>query len=67
MSTRVYVPGDAAAMSVGAESVAKAISERIAAGGLAGLGAAQFQHVPAGRLAAEIMVEGKHTVNFGAR
>ena len=39
--------------------------QRIAAGRLAGLGPAQFEHVPAGRLAAEVMIKGDDAVHFG--
>ena len=41
--------------------------ERVAAGRLAGFGAAQLEHVAAGRLAAEIVVEGDDAMHFGAR
>ena len=40
--------------------------ERVAAGCLAGLGAAQFEHMPAGRRAAEIVIEGDDAVHLGA-
>ena len=40
--------------------------QRIAAGRLAGLGAAELEHVPAGRRAPEVMVEGDDAVHLGA-
>ena len=38
----------------------------VAAGGLAGLGAAELEHMPAGRRAAEVMIKGDDAVDFGA-
>ena len=40
--------------------------ERIAAGRLAGFGAAQFEHMAAGRRAAEVMIEGDDPMHLGA-
>ena len=40
--------------------------ERIAAGRLAGFGAAQLEHMAAGRLAAEVMIEGDDPMHLGA-
>ena len=40
--------------------------KRVAAGRLAGLGAAQLEHMPPGRSAAEVVVEGDHAVHLGA-
>ena len=45
----------------------RARGERVAAGGLAGFGAAQLQHVAAGRLAAEVVIEGDDAMHLGAR
>ena len=41
--------------------------ERVAAHRLAGLGAAELQHMPAGRVAAVIVIEGDDAVHLGAR
>ena len=41
--------------------------KRIAAGRLAGFGAAQLEHMAAGRRAAEVVIEGDDAVHFGAR
>ena len=41
--------------------------ERRRADRLAGLGAAQVDHVPAAALGAEVVIESDHAVNFGAR
>ncbi len=50
-----------------AELCFRARSERIAARSLAGFGAAQFQHMAAGGLVAEVMIEGEDAMDFGAR
>ena len=49
-----------------AEQALGARGKRIAARGLARLGAAEFQHAPAGRLLAEVMIEGDGAVDLGA-
>ena len=41
--------------------------ERVAARGLAGFGAAEFQHMAAGGLVAEVVIEGEYAMHFGAR
>jgi hypothetical protein len=41
--------------------------ERLAAGGLAGFGAAKLEHAPAGGLVAEVVIEGHRAVDLGAR
>ena len=50
-----------------AEPILGARHQRLAAHRLAGLGAAQLEHVAAGRLAAEVVIEGDDAVHLGAR
>src|SRR3546814_20575826 len=52
---------------VEAEAVERVAGQRLAAHRLAGFGAAQLEHMLAGRSAAEIMVEADDAVDFGAR
>ena len=52
---------------IDAEALAARRGERIAAQRLAGFGAAELQHMPAGRLAAEVVIEGDDAVHLGAR
>ena len=50
-----------------AEAILRPRHQRLAAHRLAGLGAAQLEHVTAGRLAAEVVIEGDDAVHLGAR
>ena len=50
-----------------AEPGLRARGERVAARRLAGFGAAELEHVAAGRLAAEVMIEGDDAMDLGAR
>jgi hypothetical protein len=40
--------------------------QRVAAGGLAGFGTAKLEHAPAGRLVAEVVIEGHRAIDLGA-
>ena len=51
----------------GAKSLRQGRRQALAAHGLAGLGAAEFQHMAASRLGAEVVVERPYTINLGAR
>ena len=60
------LPSAAVAPIVSAQARLGTRGQRIAAGRLAGLGAAEFEHVPAGRLAAEVVIKGDDAVHLGA-